>query len=103
MKYMCVCEVAQMCPTLCDPVDWSPPGSSIHGIFQARVLEWVAISFSRGSSWPSAEELFNVPKRKEAVTWFMEKYIYKTNLVESWKYNAIGHEFNVNESTIYTK
>ena len=43
-------EVAQSCPTLCDPMDCSPPGSSIHGIFQARVLEWVAISFSRGSS-----------------------------------------------------
>ena len=40
------------CPTLCDPLDCSPPGSSIHGIFQARILEWVAISFSRGSSWP---------------------------------------------------
>ena len=38
------------CPTLCDPVDCSPPGSSVHGIFQARVLEWVAISFSKGSS-----------------------------------------------------
>ena len=45
-------EVAQSCPILCDPMDCSPPGSSIHGIFQARVLEWVAISFSRGSSWP---------------------------------------------------
>ena len=45
-------EVAQSCPTLCDPMDCSLPGSSIHGIFQARVLEWVAISFSRGSSWP---------------------------------------------------
>ena len=43
-------EVAQLCPTLCDPVDCSLLGSSIHGIFQARVLEWVAISFSRGSS-----------------------------------------------------
>ena len=43
-------EVAQSCPTLCDPMDCSPPGSSIHGIFQARVLEWVAISFSKGSS-----------------------------------------------------
>ena len=43
-------EVAQLCPTLCDPMDCSPPGSSIHGIFQARVLEWAAISFSRGSS-----------------------------------------------------
>ena len=38
--------------TLCDPMDCSLPGSSIHGIFQARVLEWVAISFSRGSSQP---------------------------------------------------
>ena len=45
-------EVAQSCPTLCDPVDCSPPRSSVHGIFQARVLEWVVISFSRGSSWP---------------------------------------------------
>ena len=45
-------EVTQSCPTLCDPMDCSPPGSSVHGIFQARVLEWVAISFSRGSSQP---------------------------------------------------
>ena len=42
----------QSCPTLCDPMDCSLPGSSIHGIFQARVLRWVAISFSSGSSWP---------------------------------------------------
>ena len=40
-----------MCPTLCD-MDCSPPGSSVHEIFQARILEWVAISFSRGSSQP---------------------------------------------------
>ena len=45
-------EVAQSFPTLCDPVDCSPPGSSVHGILQARILEWVAISFSRGSSQP---------------------------------------------------
>ena len=45
-------EVAQSCPTLCDPVDCSLPGSSVHGILQARVLGWVAISFSRGSSQP---------------------------------------------------
>ena len=42
-------EVAQSCPTLCDPMDCSPPGSSVHGILQARILEWIAISFSRGS------------------------------------------------------
>ena len=45
-------EVAQSCPTLWDPVDCSLPGSSIHGIFKARILEWVAISFFRGSSQP---------------------------------------------------
>ena len=39
-------EVTQSCPTLCDPMDCSPPGSSVHGILQARILEWVAISFS---------------------------------------------------------
>ena len=40
-------EVAQSCPTLCDPEDCNLPGSSAHGIFQARVLEWVAIAFSK--------------------------------------------------------
>ena len=45
-------EVTQSCLTLCYPMDCSLPGSSVHGIFQARVLEWVAISFSRGSSQP---------------------------------------------------
>ena len=44
--------VAQSCVTLCNPVDCSPPGSSVHGILQARILEWVFIPFSRGSSWP---------------------------------------------------
>ena len=43
-------EVTQSCPTLCDPIDYSLSGSSIHGVFQARILEWVAISFSRSSS-----------------------------------------------------
>ena len=45
-------KVAQLCATLFDPTDYSLPGDPIHGIFQARVLEWVAISFSRASSWP---------------------------------------------------
>ena len=42
-----------LCPTLCYPMDCSPPSSSVRGISQARILEWVAISSSRGSSWPS--------------------------------------------------
>ena len=43
-------SVAQSCQTLCDPVDCNPPSSSVHGILQTRILEWVAILFSRGSS-----------------------------------------------------
>ena len=42
--------VTPSCPTLCDPTDCSPLGSSVHGILQARILQWVAVSFSRGSS-----------------------------------------------------
>ena len=49
---MHACSVAQSCLTLSDSTDFSPPGSSVHGITQARILEWVAISFSRGSSQP---------------------------------------------------
>ena len=45
-------EVTQSCPTLCDPMDCSLPAFSVHGILQARILEWVTISFSRGSSQP---------------------------------------------------
>ena len=48
----CSCLVAQSCPTLREPMDCSPPGSSVHGILQARILAWVAISFSRASSRP---------------------------------------------------
>ena len=48
-----LCLAHQACLTLCDPVDCSPPGSSVHGILQARILEWVAMPSSGRSSWPS--------------------------------------------------
>ena len=51
LKHKKIC-LTQSCPTLCDPVDCSPPGSSVHGHLQARILEWVAIPFSKGSSQP---------------------------------------------------
>ena len=47
-----VCSVAKSCPSLCDTMDCSPPGSSVHVILQARILEWVVVSFSRWCSWP---------------------------------------------------
>ena len=49
---VCVCACTQLCLTFCDPMDCSPPGSSVHGIFLARILECVAISYPRGSSQP---------------------------------------------------
>ena len=48
--YECVLTHVSHCPALCNPMDCSPPDSSVHGILQARILEWVAIPFSRGSS-----------------------------------------------------
>ena len=48
--HVCVCVL--WCPTLCDPMDWRPPGFPVYGIFQARILKWVSMPFSRGSSWP---------------------------------------------------
>ena len=47
---LCYAQLLQSCPTLCDPMDFSPPGSSVHEFLQARILEWVAISSSRGYS-----------------------------------------------------
>ena len=52
--YIFMCLVTQLCPTLCNSMDCSPPGSSVHGIFQARILEWVAIFSFKGSSWTRA-------------------------------------------------
>ena len=65
VKHMCVCVcvcvrvcvhvcvlVTPSCPTVCYPVDYNPPGSSVRGVLQARILEWIPISFSRGSSQP---------------------------------------------------
>ena len=58
-------EVAQWYPTLCDPMDCSLPGSSLHGILQARILEWVAISFSRGFSRPRDQtRVSRIPGRR---------------------------------------
>ena len=50
-RYLCACSVAKFCPTLCDPMDCGLPGSSVHGIYQAKTLESVPIPSSRASSW----------------------------------------------------
>ena len=50
--FVLACSVAQLCPILCDPIDCSPPGSSVHGILQAKILKQIALSSSRGSFQP---------------------------------------------------
>ena len=59
--------LAESYPTLCDPMDYSPPGSSVLGILQARILEWVAISFSRESSRPTARTWVSRPRLVKAI------------------------------------
>ena len=56
-KSCVLCLVAQLCPTPCDPMDYSLPGSSVHGILQARIPEWVAMLFSRGIFLPQGLNL----------------------------------------------
>ena len=66
----CCCLGTKSCSTICDPMDWSPPGSSVHRIFQARIPEWVAMPSSRGFSWPRGQNcslcylLLKVTRRK---------------------------------------
>ena len=66
---ICACLVIQSCRILCEPLDCSPPDSSVHGIFQAKILEWVAISFSRGSSQPEISLKEMTSRNTETSTW----------------------------------
>ena len=59
LVYVCCVQLLQSCPTLCHPVDCGLPGSSVHGIFQARILEWVAKPSSGGSSQPRGQTLIS--------------------------------------------
>ena len=75
--------VAQSCPTLCNPMDCSLPSSSVHGIFQAIVLEWIAISFSRGSSWPRDRTWVSRIVDRRFTAWATREVQWFTNINES--------------------
>ena len=67
---VCVCAwVVQSCPTLCDLMNYSPPGFSVHGILQARILEWIATPFSRGSSRPRDRTLVSCTAGRFFTVW----------------------------------
>ena len=76
--------VTQSCPTLCNPMDCSPPGSPVHGIFQGRTLEWIAISYSRGSSQPRDQTwVFWIADRFFTV-WATSTALWGMNSGHSW-------------------
>ena len=100
MKVKSESEVAQSCPTLCNPMDCSLPGSSIHGILQARVLEWVAISFSRGSSQPRDQTRVSwIPGRRFNL-WATDKC---NNMDEPQTHNSAKCDAIPCTYSIYTK
>ena len=79
-RYVCVCAKShQSCPTLCNHTDCSPPGSSVHGILQAGIPEWVVVLFSRGSSWPRDQTQVSCIAGKFFTTEPLEepRYVYR--------------------------
>ena len=87
LHFMTESEVAQSCPPLCDSMDCSLPGSYVHGIFQARVLEWVTISFSRESSWPRDRTWFSCVAGRFFAIWATREVntLYVTQNVNIFK------------------
>ena len=84
--------VIQSCPTLCDPKDHSPPGSPVHGIYQTRILEWVAISFSRASSQPRHWTQVSCTVGRCFAVWAREVCVvnYCYNLKGRWAQTQVG-------------
>ena len=72
----CCCSVVNSVWLLCNPVDCTPPGSSVHGIFQARTLEWVAISFPRGSSWTRYQTHISCISRQILSHWTIREALH---------------------------
>ena len=88
--YVCVCSVTRSCLTLCDPMDCSPPASSVHEILQARILEWVAISSSRRSSRPRDRTCVSCIGRWVLYHWAtLEAPLYKSLM---GKYYFLNHK-----------
>ena len=85
-RICCWCGlVTKSCLTSCDPMDCSPPGSSVHGISQARILEWVTTSFSRGSSWPRDQTWVSCIGRPLLYHWVTRKaYSTRIDVIKFW-------------------
>ena len=84
-------KVARSCPTLCDPMDCSPPGSSVHGILQARIPKWAAISLSRGSSWPRDWTQVSYIAGRLFTIWATRETIRLGTVSSFWPFSTSGH------------
>ena len=97
---VCICAKSlQSCPSLCDPMDASPPGSSVHGILQARILQWVAMSSSRGSSHPRDQTCISYFSPALAGRFFITRATWEAHsiwrnliFVREHSWNPLGEE-----------
>ena len=89
------------CPTVCDPKDCGLPRSSIHGIFQVRVLEWVAISFSRRSSWPRDRTHISRIVGRRKVVWYCTSIILQLKKKKIIFTNFVCHIHPTNCKYVY--
>ena len=80
-RHICVCSVPQACLTLCDAMEWGLSGTPLHGISQARILEWVVNSFSRGSSWPKDWTHVSCIGRQILYCWAIEEAPFQTYFI----------------------
>ena len=96
-------EAAQSCLTLCHRMDCSLPGFSVHGIFQARILEWVAISFSRGSSRPGDWTRVSCTVGKCQNLWDAAKAVLRGKFVAIWSYPRKQEKSQVNNLNLHLK
>ena len=93
--------VAQLCPTLCDPMDCSPTGSSVHGILQAIIMEWVTMPFSRGSFCPCIDlrsralQAYSLPSEPPGSPWLLrhqlQRHSSQTNIFQVYDTDASKH------------
>ena len=89
IDYCCCCWALSCVWLFCNPMDYSPPGSSVHGIFQARVPKWVAISFSRGSSWPRDWTRVSCIGRRILYHWATREALLYLKLLQNNGYREI--------------
>ena len=86
-------EITQSCPTLCDPMDGSLPGSAVHGIIQARIREWAAISFSRGSSQPRDQTWVSCIADRSFIVWATREFMmFNTNKMSTYTITLLNEK-----------